>query len=216
MNGYAKLEGRPGKRAKMDEEQWLQEDDRKSRPFRAARLREVIELFPIPEGGLITFGGSETMTALVEARLAYVNGLYLCTVLSTLTVLERHFAGMLYAKGLESAKRMKFEELLKRAKEAGMFNPEETSSSFAICEMPTRTSGSRCTNSPVSGAPSRTTCHSKTCYIEMRRRRWDFSDDTLGRDLILSYGSISGDIQNVGGIMSKEGLRRRRCNLILS
>jgi hypothetical protein len=111
----------------MDEEQWLQEDDRKSRPFRAARVREVIELFPIPEGGLITFGGSETMTALVEARLAYVNGLYLCTVLSTLTVLERHFAGMLYAKGLESAKRMKFEELLKRAKEAGMFNPEEES-----------------------------------------------------------------------------------------
>ena len=54
-----------------EEEQWLQEDDCKSRPFRAVRVREAIELFPIPEGGLITFGGLETMTALVEARLAY-------------------------------------------------------------------------------------------------------------------------------------------------
>ena len=92
----------------MDEEQWLQEDDRESRPFRAERVREVNELFPIPEGGLITFGGLETMTALVEARLAYVNELYLCTVLSTLAVTERHFAGMLYAKGLESAKADEF------------------------------------------------------------------------------------------------------------
>jgi hypothetical protein len=111
----------------MDEEQWLQEDDRESRPFRAERVREVNELFPIPEGGLITFGGLETMTALVEARLAYVNGLYLCTVLSTLAVTERHFAGMLYAKGLESAKRMSFEDLLKCAKKDGFFNPEEES-----------------------------------------------------------------------------------------
>jgi hypothetical protein len=111
----------------MDEEQWLQEDDRESRPFRAERVREVNELFPIPEGGLITFGGLETMTALVEARLAYVNELYLCTVLSTLAVTERHLAGMLYAKGLESAKRMSFEDLLKCAKKDGFFNPEEES-----------------------------------------------------------------------------------------
>jgi hypothetical protein len=111
----------------MDEERWLREDDRKSRPVRAVRVREANELFPIPQGGLITFGGLETGTALVEARLAYVNGLYLCTILSALTMLERHFAGMLYAKGLESAKRMSLEHLLKRAKEEGFFNPEEES-----------------------------------------------------------------------------------------
>jgi HEPN domain-containing protein len=111
----------------MNEEQWLRKDDRKSRPFRAARVREAIELFPIPEEGLITFGGSDTMTALVEARLAYVNGLYLCTVLSALGVLERHIAGVLYAAGLESAKRMSFEDLLKRAKKDGVLKPEEES-----------------------------------------------------------------------------------------
>ena len=110
-----------------EEEQWLQEDDCKSRPFRAVRVREAIELFPIPEGGLITFGGFETMTALVEARLAYVNGLYFCTILSALAVLEHHFAGILYATGLESAKRMNFEDLLKRAKKDGLLKPEEES-----------------------------------------------------------------------------------------
>ena len=110
-----------------EEEQWLQEDDCKSRPFRAVRVREAIELFPIPEGGLITFGGFETMTALVEARLAYVNGLYFCTILSALAVLEHHFAGILYATGLELAKRMNFEDLLKRAKKDGLLKPEEES-----------------------------------------------------------------------------------------
>jgi HEPN domain-containing protein len=110
-----------------EEEQWLQEDDCKSRRFRAVRVREAIELFPIPERGLITFGGSETMTALVEARLAYVNGLYFCTILSALTVMEHHLGGMLYAKGVESAKRMNFEDLLKRAKKDGLLKPEEES-----------------------------------------------------------------------------------------
>jgi hypothetical protein len=37
-------------------------------------VREASELFPIPEGGLITFGGSETMTALVE-RLQAPSGM---------------------------------------------------------------------------------------------------------------------------------------------
>jgi hypothetical protein len=119
--------GYEGAKSMDEEEQWLQSDDCKSRPFRAARVREAIELFPIPQDGLITFGGLETMTALVEVRLAYVNGLYFCTILSALAVLERHFAGMLYAKGLESAKRMNFEDLLKRAKKDGILKPEEES-----------------------------------------------------------------------------------------
>jgi hypothetical protein len=62
-----------------------------------------------------------------KSRLAYVNGLYICTILSALVVLERHFAGILYAKGLESAKRMNFEDLLKRAKKVGILKPEEES-----------------------------------------------------------------------------------------
>ena len=108
-----------------EEERWLEEDDCKSRRFRAARVREAIKLLPIPEDGQIMFGGLETMTALVEARLAYVSGLYFCTILSAVAVLERHFAGILYAKGLESAKRMSFDDLLKRAKKDGILKPDE-------------------------------------------------------------------------------------------
>src|SRR3954447_27029795 len=109
----------------MDEEQWLYEEDSKSRPFRAERLRELLEIFPIPESGMLTFGGFETATALTEVRLAYVDGLYLSVILLSLAVLERHFAGMLYSKGLESAKRMKVEDLLKRAKKEGVLGPDE-------------------------------------------------------------------------------------------
>src|ERR1700736_3152835 len=55
-------------------------DDAKSRPFRAQRAREMMAACPIDEAGVVTSGGEDTMTAFFEARLAYVNGLYLCTV----------------------------------------------------------------------------------------------------------------------------------------
>src|SRR5580704_2347053 len=95
-----------GARGLIDLDEWLREDDAKSRPFRAERAREMMAACPIAETGVMTSGGEETMTAFFEARLAYVNGLYLCTVLSALAVLERHFTALLYGAGLESAKRM--------------------------------------------------------------------------------------------------------------
>ena len=109
----------------VDLEEWLREDDAKSRPFRAQRAREMMAACPIDEAGVMVSGGEDTMTAFVEARLAYVNGLYLCTVLSALAVLERHFTARLYGAGLESAKRMSFEDVLKRGLKDGMLTPEQ-------------------------------------------------------------------------------------------
>jgi hypothetical protein len=109
----------------VDLEEWLRGDDAKSRPFRAQRAREMMAACPIDEAGVVTSGGEDTMTAFFEARLAYVNGLYLCTVLSTLAVLERHLAAILYGAGLESAKRMSFEDVLKRGLKDGMLTPEQ-------------------------------------------------------------------------------------------
>jgi hypothetical protein len=103
----------------VDLEKWLRADDAKSRPFRAERAREMMAACPIDEAGVMVSGGDETMTAFFEARLAYVNGLYLCTVLSALAVLERHFTARLYAAGLESAKRMSFDNVLRHALQAG-------------------------------------------------------------------------------------------------
>lgn len=109
----------------VNAEKWLQEDDKQSRASRAERLRQLHELFPVTEAGLMTFGGIETMTAITEARLAYLNGLYFCTVLAALAVLERHFAGILYTKGLEAAKRMSFDDLLKRAEKESLIGPDD-------------------------------------------------------------------------------------------
>src|SRR6516165_7863901 len=99
-----------GRKTKVvDLVEWLECEDAKSRPFRVIRAQEMMAACPIDEAGVMTHGGEETMTAFVEARLAYVNGLYLCTILSALAALERHFTGKLYAAGTEAAKRMSFE-----------------------------------------------------------------------------------------------------------
>src|SRR5262245_6462738 len=100
-------------------EEWFREDDAKSRPFRAERAREMMATCPIDEAGVTTSGGEDTMTTFLEARLAYVNGLYLCTVLSALAALERHFTARAYAAGVDAAKRMSFENVLKRALQDG-------------------------------------------------------------------------------------------------
>ena len=107
--------------------EWLREEDRKTLDERAARAEEAVRLFPLSEQGMITFGGLETGIALTECRLAYVSGLYLSTVLTALTVLERHFAGILYLKGVEKAKRMAVEDLFKRAEKESLLTGEEAS-----------------------------------------------------------------------------------------
>ena len=150
----------------VDIEQWLREDDAKSRPFRAQRAREMMAACPIDEAGVMVSGGEDTMTAFVEARLAYVNGLYLCTVLSALAVLERHFTARLYGAGLESAKRMSFDNVLRRALQDGGVTADKRLilAIFGFCEMPMHISGSRATvRSVLSGRVCRwATCSNRT------------------------------------------------------
>ena len=97
----------------VDIEQWLREDDAKSRPFRAQRAREMMAACPIDEAGVMVSGGEDTMTAFVEARLAYVNGLYLCTVLSALAVLETPFHSAPLRRGLGIRKANEFRQCAK-------------------------------------------------------------------------------------------------------
>src|SRR6202030_2530235 len=52
-----------------------------------------------------------------EARLAYVVGLFL--FLTDFALLEVQIEGLLYAAGLERAKRMSIEDLIRRANEDG-------------------------------------------------------------------------------------------------
>jgi hypothetical protein len=105
--------------------EWLRGEDSRTLNERADRAEDVARLFPMTGEGMITFGGLETGVALIECRLTYVSGLYLSTVLTALTVLERHFAGVLYAKGIEKAKRMAVEDLFKRAERERLLTGEE-------------------------------------------------------------------------------------------
>ena len=79
----------------------------------------MMALFPLSKDGFLLRGGEETMSAFVEVRLAYVNGLFLATVLTAIALIERQIAGLLYRAGLEAAKRMSLEDLLKRAEQNG-------------------------------------------------------------------------------------------------
>jgi hypothetical protein len=91
---------------------WLEQDDAESRPHRAQRAKQVLDSITFPESGFLFFGGMETSQSFTEARLAYVNGLYLATVLLALVVAEQKLAGTLYAAGVEKAKKLKLEDLL--------------------------------------------------------------------------------------------------------
>lgn len=98
---------------------FLTQDDAASRRHRAERACEMMALLPVSEDGFLLRGGEETVRALVEVRLTYVNGLFLATVLTAIALIERQIAGLLYGAGLESAKRMSLEDLLKRAERNG-------------------------------------------------------------------------------------------------
>ena len=106
-------------------EVWLEADEARSRPFRAKRLRKLVEILEIPDRGLLFFGGMETMQAFTELRLAYIHGLFLAVVLQVLLIIERNLAGHLYAKGIEEAKQMRLEKLLTSAVEHGYVTQDE-------------------------------------------------------------------------------------------
>ena len=98
----------------MNEDQlahWLEQDDAGSRPHRAQRAKQVLDSIAFPESGFLFFGGMEASQSFTEARLAYVNGLYLATVLLVLVIVEQELAGTLYAAGVEKAKKLRLEDL---------------------------------------------------------------------------------------------------------
>jgi hypothetical protein len=111
-----------------DEDQlahWLEQDDAGSRPHRAQRAKQVLDSIAFPESGFLFFGGMESSQSFTEARLAYVNGLYLATVLLALVVVEQELAGTLYAAGVEKAKNLKLEDLLSVSVEERFITQDE-------------------------------------------------------------------------------------------
>lgn len=104
------------KRAK-DLEKWLEEDEAKSRPYRAARLRTVLAALGPPEDNAIFWGGISPFQAFSELKLAYIHGLYLATVLLALSIIEQEIAGSLHAAGDNEAATANLSSLLDAARE---------------------------------------------------------------------------------------------------
>ena len=98
---------------------WLEADDAKGRPIRAKRLRDLLEILPVPPDGLSFLGGEASRICFDEVRRCYLDGSNMAVVLLCLAYVERELAADLYAAGGEEAKTARLGELLKEAYEGG-------------------------------------------------------------------------------------------------
>lgn len=103
-------------------ERWLDNDEAKSRPFRALRLQRLLLIFETPVEYVMFMGGSGSHLAYTEMRLAFIHGLYFTTVLLALACIEQELAGSLYARGSDIAARSPLERLLADSMEAGVID----------------------------------------------------------------------------------------------
>ena len=93
---------------------WLEADEAKTREARAHRLLHLLKAIRVPGHGLFFYGDGPAQ-AFDEVRLAYLHGLYLATVLLSLSLIENEIAGELYAAGWEEAAEGRFKTLLSEA-----------------------------------------------------------------------------------------------------
>ena len=80
---------------------WLQADDARGRATRARRLRDLLDILPVPPDGLSFLGGEESVICFDEVRRCYLDGSDMAVVLLCLAYIERELAAALYAAGWE-------------------------------------------------------------------------------------------------------------------
>ncbi|MCY3883412.1 MAG: hypothetical protein OXG24_00700 [Gammaproteobacteria bacterium] len=100
----------------------LETSDGASRESRARRTSYILEALQLPEDGIFFCGGEYSLQSFEEVRCAYIQGLYLSTVLLSLACIEWEVAGRLFASGWEKAKEARLSELLSEAHERGMIS----------------------------------------------------------------------------------------------
>lgn len=101
---------------------WLAEDDDASRPFRARRLKTLLEEFGEPRHLLLP-GGLVSSLTFEEARRAYLHGLDVATVLLAQTTLEHMLGGLLRQVGHDG--NWGFSEILNRSRREGLITEAE-------------------------------------------------------------------------------------------
>ena len=101
---------------------WLEADDAKGRAMRAERLRDLLDILPVPSGGLSFLGGEQSLICFDEIRRCYLDGSYMAVVLLCLAFVQRELAAQLHVAGWERAKKAKLGTLLKRAYSDGVLS----------------------------------------------------------------------------------------------
>ena len=105
---------------------WLEADDAKGRAMRARRLRDLLDILPVPSEGLSFPGGEESVICFdEEVRRCYLDGSNMAVVQLCLAYVERVLAAELYAAGWEHAKNARLGEVLKKAYESGVLSELE-------------------------------------------------------------------------------------------
>ena len=105
---------------------WLEADDAKSRAIRAKRLRDLLDILPVPLEGLSFLGGEASRICFEEVKRYYLDGSDIAVVLLCLAYVERELAAGLYAAGWEDAKeaRARLGTVLERAYGYGALSDE--------------------------------------------------------------------------------------------
>ena len=78
---------------------WLEADDAKSRGMRATRLRDLLDILPVPSDRLSCLGGEQSVICFEEIRRCYLDRSDMAVVLLCLAYVERALAAQLYAAG---------------------------------------------------------------------------------------------------------------------
>lgn len=106
---------------------WLADDDARSRSYRVARLRLLLEQYGA--GAYRMFpGGLVSLWAFEEARLAYLHGLYLGCILLSQTCIERMLGSIFRMAGRDDLDRAGYAVILNEARKQGFV----TESEFAL------------------------------------------------------------------------------------
>ena len=104
---------------------WLEADDAKGRPRRAKRLRDLLDILPVPSEGLSFSGGEKSLICFNEVRRCYLDGSDMAVVLLCLAYIETELAAVLYAAGWENAKKARLGALLEKAHKDGVLSEFE-------------------------------------------------------------------------------------------
>lgn len=100
----------------------LAQSDTESCSQRVARFRVVSRVFAFAEDGIGLWGGSSSAQSFAEMRFAYMDGLFLATILLAVACLEQELAGMLHASGDDSAANAKFTDLIRKSEELNLID----------------------------------------------------------------------------------------------